>query len=146
MSLKDLVDQRTEIAHNDLSFTVRGLSLEDMVVLLENHADALSRVFAGERGTDFSELIKEFPAFVAACIAYAAEEPEMVDSVRRLPIGVQLRAIEAVWELSSLDVETVGKLAVSMLNSVSKLNDEHLNQLKSNLTMSSQDLPAQQSS
>lgn len=146
MSLRDLVDRKTEVAHEGHSFSVRGLSLEDMVVLLENHSDALARVFAGDNGTDFGELIKEFPLFIAACIAYAADEPELIEQVRRLPVGVQLRAIEAIWELSSLDVETVGKLAVSMLNSISTLNDESLSQLKSNLTTSSPTTLAQQSS
>jgi hypothetical protein len=147
MSLRDLVDRKSRIAGpGDTSFDVRGLSLEDLVLLLENHSEALARIFAGTGGTDFEELLKEFPQFVAALIAYAADEPELENQVRKLPVGVQLRALEEVWELSSLDVETVGKLAVNLLNSIGRLNTEHLDRLRTSLTTSSEAMPTAQSS
>ena len=146
MSLRDLVDRKSQVTGpGGTSFEVRGLSLEDMVMLLESHREALAMIFATPNGTDFEELLKRFPTFVAAAIAYAADEPDMVDQVRKLPVGVQLRAIEEVWELSSLDVETVGKLAVNMLNSVAKLNSENLDALRRDLMSGSQSLQEVQS-
>lgn len=135
MSLRDLVDRKSTIEDekSGVSFDVRGLSLQDIVLLLENHRDALIRVFASDAGADFEELVKEFPGFIAAAIAYAADEYELEDSVRKMPVGLQLRAIQEVWELSSLDVETVGKLAENLLASVTKLNANHLNHLRSDL-------------
>ena len=146
MSLRDLVDRRSEIKAGDTSFTVRGLSLEDVVLLLDNHKDALIAIFNTPDGTDFEELIHQFPLFIAAAIAYAADEHGIEEDVRKLPVGIQLRAIEEVWELSSLDVETVGKLATNLLNGVSRLNNVNLEHLKKDLTSGSESLPAAQNS
>lgn len=137
MSLRDLVDRKTTIRDEKTGteFEVRGLSLQDIVLLLENHKDALIRVFAADDdGTDFEQLIQEFPGFIAATIAYAADEYELEGEVVKMPVGLQLKAIQEVWELSSLDVETVGKLAESLLASVSKLNSQNLEHLRSDLT------------
>lgn len=136
MSLRDLVDRKATISDekSGIEFEVRGLSLQDIVLLLENHKEALIRVFASsDDGTDFEQLMKEFPLFIAAAIAYAADEYELEESVSKLPVGIQLKAIQEVWELSSLDVETVGKLATSLLTSVSKLNADNLNHLRQDL-------------
>ncbi len=133
MSLRDLVDRKTTIEHGDSGFEIRGLSLEDVVLLMENHKDALVSIFAAPTGTDFEELIKQFPSFISAAISYAAGEYEDTDLVRRLPVGVQLRAIQEVWELSSLDVETVGKLANSVVKGMTKFNAEDLTTLQDNL-------------
>jgi len=147
MSLRDLVDRRVEIeCPGDESFQVRGLSLEDVVLLLENHTDALKSIFGAPAGTDFEMLLKEFPQFVAAAIAYAADEHELEEKVRKLPIGVQLRAIQEVWELSSLDVDTLGKLAGSILKSIGKLNETGLAEMRETLTSGSKDLQKVQSS
>ena len=153
MSLRDLVDRKSVIRDekSGVEFEVRGLSLEDLVLLLENHKDALVRIFGGTDGgggqaTDFESLIKEFPQFIAAAIAYAAGEHEIEADVVRLPVGIQIRAISEIWELSSLDVETVGKLATSLLEGVSRLNAENLEHLKSTLPIGSGDLPMAQNS
>ena len=146
MSLRDLVDRKSEIKAGDTSFTVRGLSLEDVVLLLDNHKDALVRIFTTPDGTDFEALLMEFPKFVAAAIAYAADKHDIEELVVKLPVGIQLKAIEEVWELSSLDVETVGKLATNLLNGMSRLNSENLDDLRANLTTGSDLLPKAQNS
>jgi len=151
MSLRDLVDRKSVIKDekSGVEFEVRGLSLEDLVLLLENHKDALVRIFGGTnasggQATDFESLIKEFPQFIAAAIAYAADEHDIEDMVVRLPVGIQIRAITEVWELSSLDVETVGKLAQSLLEGVSRLNAGNLKALKDALPNGSVALPIAQ--
>jgi hypothetical protein len=147
MSLRDLVDRKVEIeCPGDHNFQVRGLSLEDVVLLLENHTDALKAIFASPSGTDFEILLKEFPAFVAAAIAYAADEHELEEQVRKLPVGIQLRAIQEVWDLSSLDVETLGKLAGSLLQSVGRLNKMDIGKMTAALKGGPTDLPKAQNS
>jgi hypothetical protein len=148
MSLRDLVDRKSTIRDDKsgVEFQVRGLSLQDVVLLLENHKAALVEVFAGESGTDFEQLIQKFPAFIAAAIAYAADEHDLEEQVAKLPIGVQLRAVQEVWELSSLDVETVGKLAQQMVTSVARLNSEHLDHLQTTLKSGSDNLQRAQNS
>ena len=147
MSLRDLVDRKSEIEGPDgLSFQVRGLSLEDIVLLLENHKEALTHIFGSETGADMTELIKSFPGFVAAAIAYAADEHELEETVRKLPVGIQLRAIQEVWELSSLDVASVGKLASGIINGLQKLNETDLQGTAALLMSGSAPLPQEQSS
>jgi hypothetical protein len=148
MSLRDLVDRKSVISDEKSGtvFEVRGLSLQDLVLLLENHKPALIRIFASDEGTDFEQLLAEFPMFIAAAIAYAADEHDLEDQIVKLPVGLQLRAIQEVWELSSLDVETVGKLAQSLLEGVSRLNSENLDRLKINLETGSNPLPQAQNS
>jgi len=143
MSLRDLVDRKSVIKDekSGVEFEVRGLSLEDIVLLLDNHKDALVHIFSSNEGTDFAELVKSFPGFVAAAIAYAADEHELEDKVLKLPVGIQLRAIQEVWELSSLDVETVGKLASGIVQGLSKLNADELQSMTARLTTG---LPASQ--
>lgn len=133
MSLRDLVNRKTRIEHGEHGFEVRGLSLEDVVLLMENHKEALVEIFVAKDGTDFELLLQKFPNFISAAIAYAADEHDLEEMVRKLPIGIQLRAIQEVWELSSLDVETVGKLANSVLRGVTKFNAEDLTTLQESL-------------
>lgn len=147
MSLRDLVDRKTQVdGGGGVSFEVRGLSLEDLVVLLEDHKEALVTIFASPEGTDFEELLQRFPRFISAAIAFAADEPELVEQVNKLPIGIQLRAIEAVWELSSLDIEALGKLATSLTDGLGKLNSDEFSILTKDLTSGSTPLPQAQSS
>jgi hypothetical protein len=147
MSLRDLVDRKATIQVTDeISFEVRGLSLEDVVLLMENHKDALISIFGKPDGADFQELLRRFPNFIAAAIAYAADEHELEKEVQKMPIGVQLRAMQEVWELSSLDVETLGKLATNLLAGVAELNSDKLVALKEGLKTGSENLPAAQNS
>jgi len=59
---------------------------------------------------------------------------------------VQLRAIQEVWDLSSLDIETLGKLAGSILKSIGKLNDTGLAEVQNPLIGGLKDLQPEQNS
>lgn len=147
MSLRDLVDRKVTIERGGVEFVVRGLSLEDIVLLLENHQKGLVAVFTAADGADWSELVHQFPNFVAAAIACGVDEEGITEEdVLRLPIGVQLEAMANIWELSSLDMDTVGKLAASIAQGVESINAGSLSQMTKGLATGSPTLPEAQNS
>ncbi len=119
MSLANLVaiTEKIESPHGD--FEVRGLTLQALAGLLKDHAEELSKLFDGE--IDFQAVVREFPDLVAMLIAQAAGEPEYVDNVKELPFGVQLNAIEKIWNLTAVDVEELGNLIRSLTKGMENL-------------------------
>lgn len=108
--LKDIVVQKktVEVPGQTASFDVQGLSLETITSLLESYSPELTAIFNGE--ADPTTLVTKSPLFVASLVALAADEPDAIDTVRKLPFGVQLIALEAVWDLTLPDPDSLGKL------------------------------------
>jgi hypothetical protein len=125
------------------TFVVRGLALEDITVLLRSHYDTAAKLFdkyvnaaatdaanAALPEADFGsggmrsvalEALQEAPTLIADVIAQAADEPELAPLVKRLPLGTQIEAAEAVIRLTleaegGLEklIETVNKLTSSL--------------------------------
>jgi hypothetical protein len=96
------------------SFSVRGINLFDIQRLLVDHAPAMKDLFEQavqmrQSGTPFTPetikgllvgALKQFPDMIVAAIAYAADEPEAVDQVKRLPVVAQLEALQSMIVLS----------------------------------------------
>lgn len=91
------------------SFTVRGLSLPDVIFLVQNYAaplEALFNKFSDEDGDVDNvrhvavELVHETPRLAAAAIALASDEPEEVETILTLPFPVQIDAIEKMGKLT----------------------------------------------
>lgn len=95
------------------SLTVRGLSSEDLTVAIRHHKESLDKLFNLVEGklqlendqlTGFGmELMDQFPSLVALLIALAADMPNRAGEVQRLPVPVQLRLIEAIYQLTIED-------------------------------------------
>lgn len=93
-------------------FTVRGLALTDTTQLVSMHKDKISEIFDQFSGRtpdtiQTSEmvdlalaLVEHSPALVAHIIALAADALDEFDSIRKLPIDVQVAAIEKICELT----------------------------------------------
>lgn len=112
MALSDYVPARSVVSFKGGEFSVRGLALDDIAVLMRNHLsdiNALVDVF-GKDVTDEAAigavaqhaiaLIREAPGLVANLIALASDEPDSVDHARRLLMPVQVRAIEEIAKLT----------------------------------------------
>ncbi|MGW8177524.1 MAG: phage pre-tape measure protein [bacterium] len=121
MSLKDIVHSSTRVEFPGGDFEVFGLTLEDISSLIADHQEAMIELFGGKE-PKWAEVLTKFPDFAAAMIALAANEPEEQDSVRRLPVGVQLVALEAVWKETAIDMDTVGKLLSNIIKGLDNLN------------------------
>lgn len=126
---------------NGDSFVVRGLSLNDITALVRDHYDMAAALFdkyvaaASSEAVDTAigikdgnhvrdavlDALKAAPGLLSDTIAHAADEPDMAGNVARLPLGVQIEAVEAVIRLT-LEAEgglekligTVEKLAGSV--------------------------------
>lgn len=104
-----------------MGFTVRGLNLADLFAVMREHTPTLVKLFAefqskhtpGRQFTEdmvrgmLQETVMEAPGLVFILIASASDEPALVDKVSKLPLRVQLEALEKVIMLS---IKTDGEL------------------------------------
>ena len=122
MALKDLTVLREtiQVSKTD-SFTVRGLSLHDLAALLEHDYDTVASLFTGAMSLDAA--LKTTPKLIHLMIAHCADEPEEVEKVAMLPIGVQIEALVKLWELSTLDPDEVGNVVRGLIGGVQRFGD-----------------------
>jgi hypothetical protein len=100
------------------SFAVRGLSLNDVAVLIRTHfpdVEALFDLFDGVEDMQAEQmqalalsLLSNAPGFVANVIALAAGEGDASDA-ERLPAPVQVQALFDIGELTFTEVGGVKK-------------------------------------
>ncbi len=107
--LKDIVTQTRPIKVDETqTFSVRGLTLTDLGVLLKDYYTPLNKLMEGN--VDFANIADEYPEFIAKVIAHGAEDPALWQKVMGFPILCQLEALEACWDLTIPDFDALGKL------------------------------------
>lgn len=106
--LKDIVIVKKDVPKVNPLFQVRGLTLQDIGLLLEDFKEPLGMLMDSKMDMDI--IISQYPEFIAKIIAIAAEEPDTFELVEQLPMATQLYALEAVWDLTVPDYEALGKL------------------------------------
>lgn len=109
MGFGDLPLLTTEIPYGNTSFTVRGLSTEDVSAILSRFGSEVVMLFGGllsGQAVDVETmpammrtLVVEAPTLVAEVIARAADDPSEkgVSRARKLPLPVQVDALIAVY-------------------------------------------------
>jgi hypothetical protein len=112
MGLKDLKIEKREIVAPSGKFEVRGLTLNDIVMLLKLNPETTNALFSG--ATTIEQILVNSPEFCASIIAYAADEPGEAGMVSKLPLQVQLKALQDVWELTVLDEDEFVKMLRSL--------------------------------
>lgn len=135
MALSDFVLPTKEVQlPGGGNFAVRGVSLQDIAVLLAQHGPTME-AFYQRFSTDQQSamevgmgLVKEAPALVAQIIAIAADEPDMASTVLRFSITVQQEALEAIAKLTfdaaggpGKFLEAVTRLVSNTTNLMAKL-------------------------
>lgn len=112
MALADYSPERVAIGFKGGSFQVRGLSLDDVSVLMKDHlADLDELLVLYSRNVDPQmtvaataqyavTLVREAPSLVANVIALASDEPDAIDNARRLPLPTQVDALKAIGQLT----------------------------------------------
>ena len=112
-----LADYKPKVASVSLpgsggDITVRGLSLDDIAVLMNEHLtdiDGLVAIHANSMTQDARveemarfaiSIAKDAPALVANVIALAADEPGQVANARRLPLPVQVEILKKILTLT----------------------------------------------
>lgn len=120
MPLVGYQQERRQIALADSnSFTVRGLSLSDLSVLIREYYDDLSvlvDLFSNEQGRapNWSAmvlpLVSQAPGLTASIIALASDEGvEAIPFVLKLSAPVQIQALTDIGDLTFTEVGGVGK-------------------------------------
>ena len=111
--LKDYRAPRADVKlSDDETYTVRGLSLSDLMEGFNAYNDQMQLIFKGFRDGDLSqdelggalmEAIRTAPDLVAMLISRAADEPDELATVRAMPIDDQCRFATAVLDLTLRD-------------------------------------------
>lgn len=129
MSLNDYQPERAEIKIDRRSnFHVRGVSLNDMTIVLREHAGDVERMVqmynsiadaSGKRdiGSDvITMMLTDMPVLAAKIIAACSDE-ENVDlrKIIHLPIPAQLSALSSIMRLTFAEVGGIKKFAKELL-------------------------------
>ena len=117
----------TTITMKTGSFTVRGLSGEDVVFmsrtywddvikLVEKYGKKTGGVVPRSQLADLVlDLAKDFPSMVAEIISRCADAPEQVDKFRQLSFIKQVEALKAIAVLSIEDGHELKKWALGLV-------------------------------
>lgn len=118
MPLAGYKPEQREITLANGSFFVRGLSLNDIAVLVREHFPDLEAVFDLFQGAEKMQpeqweglalsIVSQAPGFAANVIALAAGEGSAEDAAQ-LPGPVQLKALMDIGHLTFTEVGGVGK-------------------------------------
>ncbi len=106
MSLKSLRLPEAKVELPDGDFVVRGLSLNDVSILVQRHGKRLNELYQQftEQGDLTTETVAAFalpllqsaPEIAAELIACAAGDPDDAEIAGRLPFPVQIDALEKI--------------------------------------------------
>lgn len=132
MALKDIVIPKETITFKGGSFEVHGIT--DYVItrlLVEGHRAEVERALSTFEGIlhpesmeaqthdltgAFATLIMEMPDIVSKVIAYCADEPDAVQTVRELSLPVKLEAVVAICNLTFDGEDSIKKFVASLIN------------------------------
>lgn len=116
MPIADFTPQSAEVPFQGGSFTVRGLNMTDISVLMKLHLEDLVLLTQRYQGMPevqglgpVLELISGFPGLAANILALAADEDDATP-FGRLPFGLQALALQKVGDLTFEDFGGPGKL------------------------------------
>lgn len=130
MTLAAYVVPKREVTFRGGSFHVKGLSLDDVTILMGgylNEIDNLFKLYDKEdtRETAVSEsaklaigIVRESPAMIGTMIAICSGEPDQVEIARNLPLDVQIEALKAIIELTFEEAGGAKKFVDKILNLV----------------------------
>lgn len=129
MALADFTPETVDIEHNGKPLmTVRGLSLDDVSILIRAHLATLNRLQTAastgalsDLGADsfIIEVLQNAPDVAYDALALAADVVEDVNRLRKLPVGTVVKALQAVLKLTLEDIG--GPLALLSLIQGQKL-------------------------
>lgn len=105
MALSDITLPTETISVGRASFSVRGLSFEDVTALIGKHQSALEELIDryNQKGSDaevLQFLVRETPSLTAQIIALASDEPDQELAARKLPMPKQIDALTAIAKLT----------------------------------------------
>lgn len=122
MGLKDLIPKPQVLEFPTGTLTLYPLTMKDIIFLLQDYSQDMNAMMEGK--VDIAKLIAESPSFVANVIIYSSRESDVtIEDVASLPFAVQLSALQAIWDLSAVDGDMLGKLFLRVAEGITKLNN-----------------------
>lgn len=112
---------------------LRGISLDDVTGLLGTHLPEIEKIFEMYNKPDVSEhamaetlktavvIVKDAPNIVGQMIARCADEPDMSDVARTLPVDIQIECIEKILTLTFEEAGGAKKFGDKMLGLVAMI-------------------------
>jgi hypothetical protein len=107
------------------AFEVRGLSLSDVSLLIQQHLPDIEALFDLLTNTDkitgddlrplAGSLVAQAPGFAANVIALAAGEPDAANTAATLPFPIQVEVITKIGDLTFAEVGGVKKALGSIV-------------------------------
>lgn len=125
MAIHDFVLPTLEVTlPGGASFAVRGLSLQDVTLLISQHGPVLEEFFNKySNEADAMQvglgLLGKAPDLAAAIISLAADEPGEARKILRLPIAVQQDALEKIAHLTFEASGGPGKFVEAVMRLIS---------------------------
>lgn len=127
MPLADYTHKKRTVAFDGGEFEVRAISLPDVAGLVARNEEAIDHVVAVLRVqqelnlTDAQavfdilfRLIRESPFLAADLITSCADEPSQFDAAFRLPLTVQVEALQTIADLTFADAAALKKFAADV--------------------------------
>lgn len=130
MAISDIVIPTKTITAGAASFEVRGLSVNDLMLVMTEYGPQMSLVFDRLRqgdveGDNIKEIIinlcREFPDMLAALVCLAADEydPESVAKMKKVPVGITAEAAEEIFTLTFASEAELKKFIESLTRGLS---------------------------
>lgn len=126
MPLKNISIPYRAVKVGDGEISVRGISLSDLMTIVNVYGPQASMAFSRiQRGDSLESsdvrvligtLAQEFPDMFAAAIALAADEydAETIDMLKKVPFHKQIEVIEAIFSLTFTSEGEIKKLLESL--------------------------------
>ena len=124
LSELQLPSEEVQVPGTESTISVRGLSLSDCAELLKRHGESLEAVYQKNIASQgdippavdiAKSLMQSAPEAVAELIALANDEPKMSETVRKLPIPVQVEALTRIAILTFHSEAEVKKLIETVI-------------------------------
>lgn len=132
MGLRDITIHRTTIKYRDQKIEVRGIAAADIMVAAQDYGPEIAIIFGKVQSGDFGgdiksaivKMTRELPEMAGAVIALASDDyaPETVEVATKLPIPVQIEAIEAIFHETFYSEAEVKKLMESLTRMITAVS------------------------
>lgn len=126
------------------SFEVYGIGTEDITRLIGKYRVDFFRLFTvTDAGVpDYSSVISVAPKMATDIIAAGARvtDQEDIDAINQLPFGVQLAALECIWQLTVPDPKKLKPLLLKVLGGIRQAAAEVESQEKTSPTLPQQNV------
>ncbi|MFV0662836.1 hypothetical protein [Denitromonas sp.] len=125
MTINYTPETYTQTLKSGGTITVRGLNFEDMGALAKDQGELINLLFSPE--VKALDVLTTAPGLVAQTIALAADEPESVGVVLKLPFPLQLTLFVEIMRMtfSEVDLGNAVRLLMEILMSLKQANNKN---------------------